>query len=293
MNRRNFIRGCVFSALAGSVLLSQATKDNPLFSCSDEDPILGYFEVHVADHCNLNCKNCCHFSSISDKHFYDLAQFNSDMARLSEFTKGRVNDIRIMGGEPLLNPDINKYFDITRKYFKKSRIRVITNAILLDRMDEDFWKNLSKNAVVIEVTLYKVNIDWKSILSKASKYGIEIIHYGKLVETFHNINLDLKGSMTNFMRCRECFCGGCYNLLDGKLYVCPIAAYVKYFNKAFNQNIKISDGDYIDLYKAKNVSELWDWMKRPKPFCKYCGEPFDVPWETSNKHSIDEWTSIT
>ena len=30
------------------------------------------FEVHLVDHCNLNCKGCSHFSPVSEKKFVDV-----------------------------------------------------------------------------------------------------------------------------------------------------------------------------------------------------------------------------
>ena len=33
-----------------------------------------YFEVQVAEHCNLNCAGCTHFSSIAKPGYLDAAQ---------------------------------------------------------------------------------------------------------------------------------------------------------------------------------------------------------------------------
>lgn len=39
-------------------------------------PSLDYVEFHLADHCNLNCRGCGHFSPIADETF--LARLTTD-----------------------------------------------------------------------------------------------------------------------------------------------------------------------------------------------------------------------
>ena len=70
------------------------------------------FEVHLIDSCNLNCKGCVHFAPLAKpSSFYPLEEFEKEIKRLSELFGGRFGWIHIMGGEPLLNPNINDYLD--------------------------------------------------------------------------------------------------------------------------------------------------------------------------------------
>ena len=46
------------------------------------DLILPVLEVHLTDHCNLNCKGCSHFSNISDEFFLDKNDFERDLKEL-------------------------------------------------------------------------------------------------------------------------------------------------------------------------------------------------------------------
>ena len=45
-------------------------------------PALPYLEVHLVDHCNLNCKGCGHFSLIGEVWFADLDKYVQDMSQL-------------------------------------------------------------------------------------------------------------------------------------------------------------------------------------------------------------------
>ena len=61
----------------------------------------------------------------------EVHSFERDIKRLSELSNGEVNIIHLMGGEPLLNPNCERFFELTRKYFDKTEIKLITNGILL------------------------------------------------------------------------------------------------------------------------------------------------------------------
>ena len=65
------------------------------------------FEYHLADHCNLNCKGCDHFSPIAETKLTEFTQFKKDINRMSELFEKKAKSIHILGGEPLLNPEIN------------------------------------------------------------------------------------------------------------------------------------------------------------------------------------------
>ena len=81
------------------------------------------FEVHLTDKCNLNCAGCIHFSSLcNETNLLDIITYKSDCQRISELTNGRIADIRLLGGEPLLHPDIKDFLVLTRKYFPEINI---------------------------------------------------------------------------------------------------------------------------------------------------------------------------
>lgn len=67
-----------------------------------------YIEYHVADHCNLNCKGCVHFSPlVSQEEFADFAVVEKDLKRLHQIVE-YIEEIHILGGEPLLNKELDK-----------------------------------------------------------------------------------------------------------------------------------------------------------------------------------------
>ena len=96
-------------------------------------------ELHLADHCNLNCRSCDHYSPISEECFPAFEKVSSDMKKLSEITNANIDNILLLGGEPLLNKDIEKYVVMVRDLFPNSNIQIVTNGILLKKQSEEFY----------------------------------------------------------------------------------------------------------------------------------------------------------
>jgi MoaA/NifB/PqqE/SkfB family radical SAM enzyme len=252
------------------------------------------FNIHLVEHCNLQCSGCEHFSPLAPKQFLDIAIFERDCARLSGLTGGKIEVLEILGGEPLLNPQIVAFIDLARKYFPVGNIKILTNGILLTKQQSNFWESCQKNNVEVHVSLYPVNTDRAAIAALAEKYKVYITwDYVDRVEWVRR-PLDLDGKQDAIYAAHHCYqLNQCIQLVDGKLYTCARIAYIKYFNDYFGKNIEVSERDYIDIYKAKNIDEIFDFLCSPVPFCRYCDIKhtiWDIGWSTSKK-DISEWIS--
>ncbi|MBR6126376.1 radical SAM protein [bacterium] len=252
-----------------------------------------FIEFHIVEHCNLNCKSCVHFSPLAKEEYLDIKTFKNDIKRLSEITIGKVKTINIFGGEPLLHKDLIQFLDIARYFFPNTKIRLVTNGILLSEQNEDFWGNCKKNKIVISITKYPIKLNWSLIEQKADNNGVKLEFFAddKKDSQWH-FPLDLSGKQnryTNFMDCQEA--NKCTNVYKGKLYICPIASNMRHFNKYFKMNIPITEKDYLDIYKIKNANEILKFCAKPSPICKYCnikGRTFNNEWNISKKE-ITEW----
>ncbi len=255
---------------------------------------IDFIEIHLAEHCNLNCFSCTHFSQLADEEYYDLTSFENDIKRLSQITDGLINRFHLMGGEPLLNKNCKDYFYIVRKYFKYSAIWLVTNGILLNKQEDDFFISCQKNNIEIHPTKYPINIDWDSIKKICKKYNIPLIFFNNEEvekESRKNI-LSLEGKMDPFENFLNCYLGSnCIALNCGKIFTCGLSSNINHFNKKFNTNLKITQYDYIDIYSVNNYKEILEFLSKPIPFCRYC--QFDKwkgmgKWLTSKK-IIDEY----
>ncbi|MDD4600826.1 MAG: 4Fe-4S cluster-binding domain-containing protein, partial [Negativicutes bacterium] len=135
---------------------------------------LPYLEFHITDHCNLNCKSCTHFAPLSAENYLYTDSFIKDITRLSElFTN--ISRMRILGGEPLLHPQVNLFLEFSRSFFPNSKISLVTNGILLPSMDLSFYQALKANNISLDITVYPIaKDDMTSKVLLASRYDIPI-----------------------------------------------------------------------------------------------------------------------
>jgi FkbM family methyltransferase len=254
------------------------------------------FEVHLCDHCNLNCKHCGHFSPIADKKFVDLDILERDFKRLSMLTDGKCETIDLMGGEPLLHPKITEIFDIARKYFC-TKIQLVTNGILLASQPDEFWESCRKNCITIAISIYPIQINEEKIKAQASKFGITLVPRLKFGEkNWFKGSPDFTGSQNIEIAYRTCKYGSsCLFLENGKLAHCALPLLSKYFNKYFDKSKykfdEPTEEDFIDIFKINSLDEILEKLTRPIPYCRYCKHDSVkyVKWGLSKK-KIQEWT---
>lgn len=252
------------------------------------------FEVDITAHCNLNCKCCSQFSCIADEEYINIKRMEQDFKRLGQLFDGTASRIYLIGGEPLLHPQIMKCMQIARKYFYKGKISIFTNGILLLKCGEDFWNVCRDNEISIIVTKYPLPIDYQKIVDKMFEEEIffEFFDTSEDFKFMCNLGLDLDGQQNiikSFANCGEA--NNCIKLKNGKLFTCTRPASIYKFNKFFGKNLEVSIEDYIDIYKANSREEVLQKLASPIPFCRYCnkfGERKAMEWGQTEK-KIEEW----
>ena len=262
--------------------------------------MLNNIEIHIVDHCNLNCYGCDNFAPIAKPWIIMLNNYRNQLEQLAKISNKKINEIRIMGGEPLLHPDIIDIIIITSETFNNSQITLLTNGLLLKDMNEDFWNILNKYNVHIWLSIYndKVDIDFCKTMFEEYNISNSISHSEILSCTnspvFHNLSLVLDSNLIANENWEKCYLarGKCVTLRNGKIYPCECASLIDIFNNYFNTNFKITENDYMDIYK-NTFEEICDYINKPIPFCKYCDTKkrasIYYPHMKSRKE-ITEWT---
>lgn len=246
-------------------------------------PFLLRVEYHIVDHCNLNCKACAHFSSISPETYRDIAEFEKDIACLS--SKVRIEEFRLMGGEPLLHPDIIKFFQISRKYLVNSKITLVSNCILLKKMPPAFWNAMREYNIWIEPTVYPpMKKDFDDIIRLIHENKI-VIMYIPIADTFW-AGLNRNGTNNADYSHKKCTQRMCHHLRNGRLYLCPTTCYIDYYNTYFRANIPKDIG--VDIYKTPG-GEIVKHVTTTKEVCKYCTNKVKVFDWNQSRRIISEW----
>lgn len=253
----------------------------------DSAKYLPYLEFHAADHCNLNCRACEHFSGLVEKPILHSAEgIIRDLYQLSQFIED-IGVIRILGGEPLLNPEICEIMSATRKVYAYSEIYIVTNGVILDRMPEMFFETCTEHQIKIWISYYPPMI-------KKIDHLKAILEKHEIDYSFSGLNMTFRKKYTlephseKGKSFENCFQASCHNLYEGKIGVCFLPFVQKYFNQRYNYDIPC-DGA-LDLYETGLTTEkLKRFLLTPFERCRYCKEgTVDERWMTM-QGVISDW----
>jgi len=254
-------------------------------------------DFHVVDHCNLNCKGCNHFSPLVKESFADVKSFESDMKQLSSLVGDTIQKINLIGGEPLLHPEISQFATIAKKFFTNARITLITNGLLVEEMPQKFWETMKAHDVCIKYTRYPINFDYDKMSNVVREKGVRVINDWADIKYFWRIPLNISERVFSYRSYAQCPFIDCTQLRNGRLYRCAQSAYVDFVNNFIRvkdnngDNFRIDTKDYLDIYSPEGLEEVQEFLSNPIPFCRYCDmDNMDtrVPWEHSGR-KIDEW----
>lgn len=253
-------------------------------------PVIDYIEIEITEFCNLNCKGCCDFSNLAkEKNFYDIDEFTKDMKRITEIFSS-VNKIRLMGGEPLLNPELTEYIKVTRELFPLSDIRIVSNGLLIPKLDTGTLAVIKEADCKFDISNYPPTRKmFTQIKAKLESAGIEYDLGFPMNFFFRNIlehpSDDPAPAFNN------CIFTHCHMLSHGKLSPCSYAHCTGRLNAEYG--FDYPETDTIDIYSDITGEEIIKRFNAPHEFCKCCGKgiiPFR--WQggtTSSKASPYDW----
>ncbi len=231
-------------------------------------PPLAYLELHVTDHCNMNCSGCGHFSNVAPDWYADPASHDRDMRRLSQLFANVVT-LHLLGGEPLLHERITDFLSSSRRWLPLSDIRLVTNGILLPKMRQDFWETCRANRIGIDISLYPPmakKADHLKRLVTGEKVDLII----KPTTTFF-ASLNPKGDSdpaTAMRACRKMY----YTpfLKEGRVYLCPFSPNVPIYNQVFSAALPEKSGA-MDIHSRRLTGwDVLEFLERPADVCRFC-----------------------
>ena len=252
-------------------------------------PYLFRVQVHVVDHCNLNCRGCSTYSPLVREGFADVKQVKKDLCELSR--KLHVSVIGIIGGEPLLHPEIEALICVARKAFPNAVLTLTTNGILLPEKSRCFWDVVRDNKVRLICSCYPPYLhkvaQWVRL---AKKYGVKVFTVGResshnWVVYHHSFRADASRQEANYALCTSKI--RCHRLWHSKLFLCNECC-LQHYNSYFGTNHQPIKGYDIYRYSGK---ELQKFMNQSDFACRYCTWVFPslmTDWSYS-KREKSEW----
>jgi molybdenum cofactor biosynthesis enzyme MoaA len=221
-------------------------------------------EADVTHHCNLSCKQCAHLSPHFGESFYDLDQFEKDVAALSNYVT--VSKFYLLGGEPLLNPNLGRYVEILRKYDFVENIGLVTNGLLLPKTDRDILRSFD----TIDVSIYP-SINTKQILDFLFENSdwlppVRQRHTNEFNEIFVE---EPRPQVEVESMFKSCYSASMCNLMHaGKYYLCVMSAKYRYFNQhATDDGVSLHEPNSYEM-----IAELISRKDRGMPInsCRVC-----------------------
>lgn len=229
-------------------------------------------ELHISDKCNLNCKGCTHFSPLYKEvnvNFED--RINDVKLVLNKFTG--VARLDILGGEPLVNSELDKYVVELRKMLPNTFIQIFTNGLLIPKLSDETLKTIYDNNVAFSITEYKPTVALiNQIKEKLNMYAISyyIVPYDERQK--FNKPLSVK---SDSKYPRLCISDGCIAVADGMVAKCPTLMYVVKVNETFGTDFPTQG--IIRLDSDLSGEQLLDELKKEVPLCKHCIK-CDMEW---------------
>ena len=225
-------------------------------------------EVNAVWHCNISCQSCSHGSpDMQRDRFADPTKVAHDLRTLSAWM--RVEHVRVLGGEPLLHPDIEGLLAAIRTAGITDTVRVLTNGLQLHRQTPAFWTAVDELHIsVYPNTSRFIKTHREMISRRAAHAGTRVVFkfFDHFRVSFRPGDTDNELTRLIYTTCQIGNQWRCLTLEDGTLYRCPQSALLARDSKA----VQTSDGIRID--GIRHASELYGWIARLTPLlsCSSC-----------------------
>jgi len=225
-------------------------------------------EAHIVDHCNLSCAECCSLSPLLPRWFASPEDLKRDLAIASTFLAPAI--FKLVGGEPLLHPQIATMAKIAAESAIAPRISLTTNGLMLGKMEDDLWRNLD----AMTVSLYPQPQLPKSLIAgaqeQAARFDVEL--NWKQQDQFVLMNTDGRRADTEetaaiFTRCwlRE----RCHMIRNGTFYTCTRPPHMQ---TLLGEDASFSEDGFSLTAPEADADGLLAYLRREHPLeaCAYC-----------------------
>lgn len=246
-------------------------------------PLIDRFEVEIqiVDHCNLKCDNCNHFANIAAPWIMSKEEFIFNITKIKEeLLPYGLQKIMLVGGEPLLHPQIEEFCKELKHMFPENvDLCLLTNGILLQERH-----NLLNQYVHISATPYPD-------ITTPSEVKNGFMH-SRLLFTTNPVNE--KGiSEASYFHCEK-YAMPMFFIRDYKLFACPFSGCIHIYNQHFNKNIPLCKDDYIDMYELTYANLVSFMDKGPGQICKYCDEnTAHVYWNKNQFNELKDYQGLS
>lgn len=274
-------------------------------------------QFYISHSCNLGCNNCLSYNNFAIKGHDKFEDWAKEAEAWSTILDP--NDMSIIGGEPLSNPDVHNWVVEVKKLFPNCKdFKVCSNGVFINKHRDNIlqWHKLG---VILEIHSHSIEhymqaqIDIQNIIAPnytkqktaPSNYPE---YYNEDFDIFYIVNgkifaaiaapyefqtMGVSSFTDNEWQMFEsdpklahmiCSIKDAHYIYKGKLYKCGLIVGAKEFVKTYN--VKKTHADLINAYTpidcdAVDVHEQIQNLRRRIPQCALC--PTNITRELNKK----------
>jgi len=257
-------------------------------------PVLPFVETMITQACNISCSGCTNYSDLVHSGYLTWQQGRAEL--LPWLDRVDIPDFGILGGEPLMNPDVRNWITGLRELMPQSQLRFTTNGLLLDQNIDIVDLLADVGNCVFKITVHvnnsKLEDTIQHIMSRfewepVTEYGIaryktknnfrfqinRPAQFTKsFVGTYRNMQPHSNTPADAFEICNQ---QSCPLLFNGKLYKCSTSGLLSPVLERFGWPNRDSWQPYLQSGVAVDCSdsELQQFLNnfgKPHAICSMC-----------------------
>jgi organic radical activating enzyme len=227
-------------------------------------------ELSITEHCNFTCRACCHLSPVIPKEALPPEDIAKDLSLLAQYY--RVEHVRLVGGEPFLHPQLTDVIAAVRSSGITSRIRVITNGSLPQRMTPKIWTMIDE----IHISIYPGKEPSAATLQLfrqlADEHGTDLVikHFNWFRESYSELGIDDDTLVRRiYQTCQIAHIWRCHTVRHGYFYRCPQSVFIPRIISGGESHLE----DRLAITGSPDFGErLLAFLERPEPLaaCRHC-----------------------
>lgn len=251
-------------------------------------------DVQITEKCSLKCKDCSnlmqYYKKPKDSDYELLVKSMDKVMNCIDF----VDELRVLGGDPFMNKELNKIINHLVSYKNVERIVVYTNARFIPKNQNlDFLK---QPRVILDITDYGAA---STAASKFVEFAKEqgIAYSINSCNTWQDCGRIIPNNKKNEKELEHQFSNCCnsdlISLLHGKMYRCPFSANgvnLNAFKKDTSDEIDLSDSTINKKDLRDKIMHL-AFEKKYLTACKFCnGRDYatdNIPSAIQTKSKLD------
>lgn len=262
---------------------------------------LPFLELMVIRGCNLSCQGCTTFSDLRHAGYMDWSKTRDHLLAWTQ--RLNIESVGVMGGEPLMHPDIVSWLLGVRELLPNSQIRFVTNGLLLHKHWHVFELLHRLGNTVFKISVHKDTpelqdsiqrifefCDWEPVeehgirrwKNTQSNTRFQLAQPKQFLKTFRNSYHDMEPHNSVPAEAFEiCVQQRCPMLWQGRLFKCGTLALTPDMLSRQNWPNREQWKNFIDNGLGPDCSdkELGDFVNnfgKPHSLCRQCPSTKDI-----------------